>query len=130
LTLHFIGIAPKTGIVGLDVTGLSHNPEVVKAYVNDPLVFHGKTPARLSAEMLKAMQRVTAEVEKITLPFITIQGSADRLVEPAGAHMLYDKAGSKDKTLKVYEGLYHEVHNEPECSTMFMDLELWLGKHV
>jgi alpha-beta hydrolase superfamily lysophospholipase len=80
--------------------------------------------------MLKAMQRVTAEVGKITLPFITIQGSEDRLVETNGAQMLYDMAGSKDKTLKVYEGLYHEVHNEPECSTMFMDLELWLGKHV
>jgi alpha-beta hydrolase superfamily lysophospholipase len=61
---------------------------VVKAYVNDPLVFHGKTPARLAAEMLKAMQRVTAEVDKITLPFITLQGSADKLVDPSGAQML------------------------------------------
>jgi alpha-beta hydrolase superfamily lysophospholipase len=123
-------IAPKAGIVGLDVTGLSRDPEVVKAYVNDPLVFHGKTPARLAAEMLKAMQRVTAEAEKITLPFITIQGSADRLVEPGGAQMLYDKAGSSDKTLKIYEGLYHEVHNEPERLTMFKDLEAWLKTHI
>jgi alpha-beta hydrolase superfamily lysophospholipase len=123
-------LAPNAGILGLDAAGISRDPRVVSAYANDPLVFHGKTPARQAAEMLKAMQRVTAQAEKITLPFITFQGSADRLVDPGGAQLLYDKAGSKDKTLKTYEGLYHEVHNEPECSKMFTDLEIWLENHV
>jgi acylglycerol lipase len=123
-------IAPKTGVLALDVNAISRDPEVVKAYVNDPLVFHGKTPARLAAEMLKAMMRVTAETNKITLPFIVIQGSQDKLVDPGGAQMLYDNAGSKDKTLKMYEGLYHEVHNEPEREVMFKDVESWLGAHV
>ena len=123
-------IAPKAGLLALDATGVSRDPEVVKAYVNDPLVFHGKTPARLAAEMLKAMQRVTDEASKITLPFIVIQGSADKLIDPGGAQMLYDKAGSTDKTLKVYDGLYHEVHNEPEREVMFKDLEAWLTAHV
>lgn len=123
-------IAPKAGILALDANGVSRDPEVVKAYVNDPLVFHGKTPARLAAEMLKAMQRVTAEVATITLPFILVQGSEDRLVDPGGAKMLYEQAGSKDKTLKVYQGAYHEVHNEPERETMFKDVEVWLGKHL
>ena len=107
-------IAPKVGVLALDATAISRDPAVVKAYADDPLVFHGKTPARLAAEMLKAMMRVTAETDKITLPFIVVQGSEDKLVDPAGAQMLYDKAGSKDKTLKIYKGLYHEVHNEPE----------------
>ncbi len=123
-------IAPKAGVLALDATGVSRDPEVVKAYINDPLVFHGKTPARLAAEMLKAMMRVTDELEKITLPFIAIQGSADKLVDPSAAQMLYDKSGSKDKTLKIYEGLYHEVHNEPERQTMFNDLEAWLKTHI
>jgi len=123
-------IAPKTGILGLDATGISRDPEVVKAYVNDPLVFHGKTPARLAAEMLKAMQRVTAEAGKITLPFITLQGTADRLVDPGGAQMLYDKASSKDKVLKFYEGFFHEVFNEPERAIVLKDVETWLKAHV
>lgn len=123
-------VAPKAGLLGLDATGISCDPKVVKAYVNDPLVFHGKTPARLAAEMLKAMQRVTAEVDNITLPFIVIQGGADKLVDPGGAQMLYDKAGSKDKTLEVYPGLFHEVHNEPDCNSMFKDMETWLEAHV
>ena len=123
-------ITPKAGIVALDVTGISRDPEVVKTYVNDPLVFHDKTPARLAAEGLKAMQRVAAEVRKITLPFITLQGSADRLVDTGGAQMLYDKASSKDKTIKIYEGFYHEVFNEPERAIVLKDVEDWLKTHV
>ena len=123
-------IAPKAGVVSLDPNCISRDSEVVRTYVNDPLVFHGKTPARLAGEMLNAMMRVRAELDKITLPFIVVQGSEDKLVDPMGAKMLYDKAGSKDKTLKVYKGLYHEIHNEPERSAMFKDVDAWLAARV
>lgn len=122
--------APKMGLIQLDAAGISRDEAVVHAYNNDPLVFHGKTPARLSAEMLRAMMRVTAEVEKISLPLFILQGSADHLVDPEGAQMLYERASSKDKILKVYEGLYHEVHNEPERGVMFQDLETWLNARI
>ena len=123
-------IAPRAGILALDASAISRDQAVVTAYVTDPLVFHGKTPARLAAEMLKAMQRVTAELHKITLPFIVLQGSDDKLVEPAGAQMLYDKAVSKDKLLKIYQGFYHEVFNEPERAMVLKDVETWLNAHV
>jgi len=123
-------VAPKSGILSLDATGISRDPEVVNAYVNDPLVFHGKTPARLAAEMLKAMQRVTTETKMITLPFITLQGSADRLVDPGDAQLLYDQASSNDKTIKIYKGVYHEVFNEPERSVVLKDVETWLKAHI
>jgi acylglycerol lipase len=123
-------LAPKAGVLALDATSISRDPEVVQAYVNDPLVFHGKTPARLAAEMLKAMQRVTADVEQISLPFITVQGGSDKLVDPDGTHMLYDRSSSKDKTIKVYEGMYHEVLNEPEHETVLNDIETWLKAHI
>ncbi|MGD0950737.1 MAG: lysophospholipase [Candidatus Binatia bacterium] len=123
-------LAPKAGVLALDVNGISRDSEVVKAYVNDPLVFHGKTPARQAAELVKTMLRVTAGVDKITLPFIVVQGGQDKLVNPAGAQMLYDKASSKDKTIRVYDGLYHEVFNEPERSRVLKDVETWLAAHI
>jgi alpha-beta hydrolase superfamily lysophospholipase len=123
-------IAPKAGIVDLDPTGVSRDPEVVKTYMNDPLVFHGKTPARLSAEMLRAMQRLTTDAGKITLPIFILLGTGDKLVNPTDGQLLYDKSSSVDKTIKIYEGLYHEVHNEPERLTMFKDLEVWLKAHI
>jgi acylglycerol lipase len=122
-------LAPKAGVVPLDATGVSRDPAVVQAYMDDPLVFHGKTPARLAAEMLRAMQRVMAEAGKITLPVMMLQGSADRL-DPGDAEFLYNAVSSADKTLKVYEGLYHETHNEPECATVLRDMEAWLEAHV
>jgi acylglycerol lipase len=123
-------LAPKMGVLALDATAISRDPEVVSAYADDPLVFHGKTPARLAAEMLKAMQRVTDEVANIRLPFIVVQGSEDKLVDPGGAQMLYDGACSEDKTLRVYEGLFHEVCNEPECALVLDDIAAWLEVHL
>jgi alpha-beta hydrolase superfamily lysophospholipase len=119
-------IAPKMGVLSLDVSALSSDPQVVEAYVNDPLVFHGKTPARLGTEMLSAMTRITAEVGKLSLPMIIVQGSEDRLVDPSGAQMLYEKARSTDKTLKIYDGMYHEVFNEPDRERVLVDVENWL----
>jgi acylglycerol lipase len=123
-------IAPKAGLLALDATGVSRDSAVVAAYVGDPLVFHGKTPARLAAEMLRAMKRVTAEVVHITLPFLVVQGNSDKLVDPDGTQLLYDQASSKDKTIKRYEGLYHEVFNEPEHELVLTDVENWIAAHL
>ncbi len=123
-------VTPKAGLLALDANNISQDPDVVSAYVHDPLVFHSKTPARLAAEMVKAMQRVSAEVEQITLPFIAVQGSADKLVDPGGAQMLFECARSQDKTLKVYPGFYHEVFNEPARAQVLGDVEAWLAAHA
>jgi Lysophospholipase len=123
-------ISPRAGLLALDANAVSKDPTVVKAYVTDPLVYTGKITARLAAEMLRAMQRVTDEVGTISLPMIIVQGKADKLVDPAGAQMLYDKASSMDKTLKMYDGLYHEVFNEPEREQVLADVEDWLESHL
>lgn len=119
-------LAPKMGVLALDASLISRDPQVVLAYVNDPLVFHGKTPARMGAEMLTAMQRISAEASKITLPFLVVQGGEDKLVDPAGARMLHDMASSKDKMLEIYPGMYHEVFNEPDRKRVLKDVETWL----
>ncbi len=123
-------LMPRFGMLGLEVDGLSRDPAVVQAYISDPLVHKGKITARLAAEMLKAMQRVSAEATKITLPIMVVQGSADRLVDPAGAQMLYDAVSSADKEIRIYDGFYHEVFNEPEHDEVLRDVEIWLAAHL
>ena len=122
-------LAPKAGLQALDASSISSDPAVVSAYVSDPLVFHGKTTARLGGELLKAIERVTAEMDAIRLPFIIVQGGKDRLSDPQGAQMLYDRAGSSDKTLKIYPDLQHEVFNEPDRARVLKDVETWLEAH-
>lgn len=100
------------------------------AYVNDPLVFHGKASARLAAELLKGMRRVGAESGRIDLPLLIMQGSEDKYVNPAGAQILYDKVGSKDKTIRIFDGMYHELFNEPEHASVLEEVENWLSVRV
>jgi len=123
-------LIPRLGLISLEAEGVSRDPAVVQAYVSDPLVYHGKTTARLSAELVKAIQRVTAEAAKITLPILILQGSADKLVDPKGAPILYDAASSRDKTIKIYDGFYHEVFNEPEHDRVLGDVRVWLEAHL
>jgi alpha-beta hydrolase superfamily lysophospholipase len=118
---------PKMGLVRLEADGVSRDPAVVRAYRSDPLVFTGKITARLGTELLEAMDRVLAEARKIRLPLLILQGAADKLVDPGGAQVLYDRVGSADKTIKIYEGLYHEVFNEPEHEQVLRDVEKWLA---
>jgi len=123
-------LAPKVALMGLDAEGVSRDPAVVRAYIDDPLVYTGKTTARLGYELVSAMQRVTAEASRITLPIMILQGGSDRLVDLNGARILYDTVGSSDKVLKLYDCLYHEVYNEPEHDLVLSDVETWLEKHT
>ena len=123
-------LMPKFGLLGLDADGICRDPAVVQAYVSDPLVYTGKTTARLAAEMLKAIQYVSAEATRITLPIMMVQGSADRLVDPAGSQMLYEAVSSADKEIRIYDGFYHEVFNEPEHDKVLHDIEIWLEAHL
>ena len=59
-----------------------------------------------------------------------LSGSDDKLVKPAGAELVVKLAGSSDKTLKMYDGLYHEVFNEPETELVLGDLRDWLKAHL
>jgi alpha-beta hydrolase superfamily lysophospholipase len=80
--------------------------------------------------MLKAMQTISGQAAKINLPILIVQGSADRLVNPGGAQMLYDAVSSVDKEIRIYDGFYHEVLNEPEHDRVLRDIEIWLEAHL
>ncbi len=118
-------LLPKAGVMQLDAAGVSRDPAVVKDYMEDPLVHHGKLSARFVSELFATMQAVQAEVAGITLPLLVMHGEADAMTAPAGAKFLVEHAGSSDKTLKLYPGLYHEIFNEPEREQVLNDLLEW-----
>ena len=121
---------PKMGVTVLDATAISQDKGVVDAYIHDPLVYRGKLPARFGAEMVKTLNRLPSQIPQIVLPIIIMHGTADRLCNPEGSQMLYDLVGSSDKTLKLYQGFYHEVFNEPEHEKVMADVETWLSAHI
>ena len=123
-------IAPNLGVLMLGSTNVSRDPVVVKDYEDDPLNHNGKVRARTGAEMLLAVQRVVAGMPTITVPVIVMHGGDDKLVPVAGSRLIHDTIGSEDNTLKVYDGLYHEIFNEPEREQVLDDLVAWLDAHV
>jgi alpha-beta hydrolase superfamily lysophospholipase len=123
-------LLPKVRLVPLDSSGISRDPEVVKAYDTDPLVFRGKATARLAGEMMTAIKAAAGVASKITLPTLVLQGTADPIVEPSDGALLWKLLGGTDKTLREYPALFHEVHNEPEQQQVLGDVASWLDGHL
>lgn len=121
---------PRTGVLTLDANGVSRDPDVVAAYLADPLVYKGKISARLGAEMFDAMARARDGASGITLPILIQHGDADSLAAPAGSQFLYDHLGSLDKKLILYPGLFHEIYNEPERERAIGDMIGWFDAHL
>ena len=121
---------PKMGVAVLDATAISQDKTVVDAYVNDPLVYRDKIPARFGAEMVKILDRLPVLIPQITLPIIIMHGTEDRLCKPEGSQMLYDLVGSRDKTRKLYQGFHHEIFNEPGRLQVMADVEAWLATRI
>ncbi len=123
-------VAPDQPVRELDVTGLSRVPEVVDRYNADPLVYHGKIGALTGLAMMKAIDFVGLRFGEITLPLIALHGTEDRLVPHAASEALYAQAGSKDKSLKLYEGAYHEVFNDLGSDQFMDDAVDWIKSHL
>jgi len=123
-------ITPRAGMVKIEAEAISRDPTVVKAYVNDPLVYTGKISARLGAEMLAVAQEVERRASELRLPCLIMHGGADRLANPDGSRMLYERISSEDKALKIYRGFHQEIFNEPERERVFRDMEAWLEARV
>ena len=110
----------------IDTGKLSHDKAVVDAYNNDPLV-HAKVSARWYVEMVKAMADTNENAGRLSMPCLILHGSADALTNPRSSREFFEKAGSKDKTYKLYEGYYHEVYNEVEKQKPLSDMAEWLN---
>ncbi|MFB6229935.1 MAG: lysophospholipase [Salinibacter sp.] len=109
---------------------ISRDPAVVEEAENDPLNYTGRTLARTGAELLRAGSEARSRLGELDHPFLVIHGTADPLATPAWSRRLYDRAAADDKTLKLYDGLYHETFNEPEQDTVLRDLGTWLAERM
>jgi acylglycerol lipase len=123
-------VAPRLGVYSIDSSTVSRDPEVVRHYDADPLNYHGKLPARTVHEIAQEVARFAEALPRITIPLLVQVGTGDELVPPAASDLVYERASSEDKTIKRYDGLYHEILNEPERETVVADMVAWLDAHA
>ena len=120
---------PTLRLVRMGCRFISRDPAVVEAFRNDPLVFHGRFPVRTGAEILRAAKRIQLGMHDLQLPLLILHGTGDFVTDPKGSRLLAAHAGSTDKTLRLYTGLYHEVLSEPEREQVLADLLTWMDAH-
>jgi len=123
-------IAPSFRPERLSAEAISRDPAVVSAYQNDPLVFTGKISAGLGAALIGAMERFPARYGELTLPIVVMHGTDDQLASVSGSRALQAGATNADVTAHYYEGLYHEIFNEPEQAQVLEDLVSWIKSVV
>lgn len=117
---------PRAPVTKVDIKALSHLPQVIEVACRDPLSNGRPAPARTGYEILRAMRRIRERAQEITLPLLVMHGTDDHLANPRGSERLFGLAGSEDKELKLYEGLYHETLNEAEWTQVLEDVTAWL----
>ncbi len=119
-------VAPGLRLEQLDAAAISRDPTVVAAYRSDPLVYTGKISAGLAAALIEAIQTLPKRYGELRLPLLLQQGTADRLVDASGTRALEAAAVNATVTAHYYDGLYHEVFNEPEQDAVLADTVAWL----
>ena len=123
-------LAPHAHILHLKNADFSRDPQAVAAMDADPLIDHETQPTKTLAEMVRADERLKNEFPKITLPVLILHGTADKATKPSGSQLFFDTAGSKDKTLKMYPGMYHDLLNDVDKETVMSEITRWIDAHL
>lgn len=119
-------VAPRLSIgSGLDLEGLSRDPDVVRRYLDDPLV-HRTMTTSLGAELLGAAPRTAARAGQVRVPLLLLHGEADPLCAVEGSARFHAGVRAPGSALRTYPELRHEIFNEPERETIWSDLWSWL----
>ncbi len=123
-------IAPHAHVLKLKNEDFSRDPRVVQAMNADPLIADEAQPIQTVAAMVRGDERLKNEFPLITLPVLILHGTHDKAAKASGSEFFYDTAGSGDKTLKLYEGYFHDLLNDTGKEAVIADIKSWIGTHL
>jgi alpha-beta hydrolase superfamily lysophospholipase len=123
-------VAPRLPVLKLHNEDFSRDPKVVERLNSDPLIANEVQPAITVAALVRADERLREEFPKITLPVLIMHGTADKATVCHGSEFFYETAGSKDKTLKLYQGHYHDLLADIGKEEVIGDIKAWIAKHL
>ena len=123
-------VAPHAHVFKLKNEDFSRDPAVVAALNADPLIANESQPAETIAELIRADQLLKKSMQRITLPVLILHGTADKVTSPEGSREFYEKVGSRDKTLKLYEGHFHDLLADVGRQQVMADIQAWIDAHL
>ena len=123
-------IAPRLPVLKLKNEDFSRDPKAVQALNDDPLTRKEAQPAMTVAALVRADERLKREFPRITLPVFILHGTVDKATLPSGSQYFFDTAGSKDKTLKLYDGHFHDLLNDYGKEGVMADIKSWIDRRL
>ena len=123
-------VAPHTHVLKLDNKFFSRDAKAVQTMDDDPLIARESQPTQTVAAMVRADERLGKEFPLFKLPVLILHGTADKATKPSGSQRFYDEAGSEDKTLKLYDGHYHDLLNDLGREEVMADIQAWLAARL
>jgi alpha-beta hydrolase superfamily lysophospholipase len=105
----------------------THDLDIMRANLNDPL-HHNRISARLGLDILNAGEWAIEHAGDFTLPLLMMHGGGDRVVS-VDANREFAERVPGESVFKMWDGLYHELHNEPEHWEIFEYMIEWMGNH-
>ncbi len=121
---------PEAVTVKLPPEKISRDGAVVSGYKNDPLNYNGRIKLKTAVELSKSLKIIKETASDIMEPLLVLHGADDRLANPEGSRLLYEKASSDDKEYKLLPGLKHEIFNEPEKEYVLDTVKTWLKMRI
>jgi acylglycerol lipase len=109
---------------------ISRDPEVVKSYDDDPLVLKEFTMKLMGEIFITGVDWLLQHLGDYRYPCLILHGGDDQIIPSEASRSLYEQITSKDKQLKIYDGLYHEILNEPEKETVLADIHQWIEARI
>lgn len=123
-------ITPHTHVFSLNNKDFSRDAAVVEEMNNDILIKGESQPANTAKVMINASARLKEEFPRITLPVLILHGTEDKATKPSGSQHFYEQAGSTDKTLKLYEGHFHDLLNDVDKEVVIADIQSWIDERI
>ena len=123
-------VAPHAHVLNLPKKEFSRDPKVVQALIDDPLLANEVQPTKTVAEMVRADERLKRDFAQFTLPLLIIHGTRDTVTRPEGSQEFYARASSADKTLKLYDGYFHDPLNDIGKEAVMADIRAWIEKRL
>ena len=125
-------VAPRFQFKGANKRGIpvSRDPAALLAKYSDPLVYTGPIRVRTGHEILRISSYLMRNFNSVTVPFFVLHGTADKVTDPLASQDLYDKAASKFKDIKLYDGFLHDLLFEPEREEIAQDIINWMEKRL
>ncbi len=121
---------PHAHVLRLNNDDFSRDPAVVAFMNGDPLIANEVQPTKTVQQLSLADERLKTEMAAIQLPLLILHGTADKATKPSGSQYFYDHASSADKTLKFYEGHYHDLLNDLDKELIMTDILAWLTEKI